>query len=52
MKPEISQYKVNLPLDVKDWLKTRAEASLRSQSAEMVFILREKMAAEQATTQK
>lgn len=37
------QFKLNLPADVKRWVQTRAAANMRSQSAEIVFALKEKM---------
>lgn len=42
---QIKQFKINLPEDVKRWVSRRAEENLRSQTAEIIFIIREKMAA-------
>ena len=43
--PPSKQYKLNLPADVKAWVAAMAAKNLRSQSAEIIFALREKMAA-------
>lgn len=40
---ETVQFKLAMPSDVKDWLAARAASSLRSQSAEIILILRERM---------
>lgn len=40
---EQKQLKINLPADVKNWLKDHARKNLRSQSSEIVLALREKM---------
>lgn len=37
------QFKINIPPDVKDWLAEQAHKNLRSQTAEIVLALREKM---------
>lgn len=37
------QFKLNLPDDVKRWVAGSAARNMRSQSAEIVFALREKM---------
>lgn len=37
------QFKLVLPLDVKDWLKAEAKRNLRSQSAQVVLCLRQAM---------
>lgn len=37
------QFKLNIPSDVKDWLAEQADKNLRSQTAEIVLALREKM---------
>lgn len=42
------QFKFSMPDHVKAWLASRAEKNLRSQSAEIVHMLTEKMEAEQA----
>lgn len=39
----IKQFKINLPEDVKRWVAERAAGNLRSQSAEIIFALRQKM---------
>lgn len=44
---EKKQFKMVLPADVKQWLARTAAKNLRSQSAEIVLALREKMEAEQ-----
>ncbi|TDX77744.1 Arc-like DNA binding dprotein [Neorhizobium sp. R1-B] len=38
-----SQFKLNMPQDVKQWLADEAERNLRSQTAEIVLALKEKM---------
>lgn len=37
------QFKLNLPLDVKEWLEAQAASNMRSQGAEIVVSLRERM---------
>jgi hypothetical protein len=37
------QFKINLPEDVKRWIAQEAEKNMRSQSAEIIFTLKEKM---------
>lgn len=37
------QVKINLPVDIKTWLEGEAAKNMRSQSAEIVFALKEKM---------
>lgn len=44
------QFKVMLPADVKAWLEAEAAKNVRSQGAEIVFILRDHMARSTATT--
>ena len=44
MVNETKQIKVNLPLDVKRWVAMEAAKNLRSQGAEIVLALKEKMA--------
>lgn len=39
------QYKLALPPDVKAWVEREAKVNLRSQSAQIVHILRKEMAA-------
>ncbi len=38
------QLKVNMPEDVKRWLAAEADRNMRSQTAEIVLALKEKMA--------
>ena len=40
---ETVQFKMNLPLDVKQWLEREAQATNRSQSAMVVTVLRAAM---------
>lgn len=40
---EVSQFKVNIPVDVKEWLAIEAARNMRSQTSEIVVALREKM---------
>ncbi|MTH36653.1 Arc domain-containing protein [Paracoccus limosus] len=42
------QFKLNIPTDVKSWVEEKALANLRSQGAEIVACLREKMQAADA----
>ncbi|WP_245430263.1 Arc domain-containing protein [Rhizobium tropici] len=37
------QVKIKLPVDIKKWVEGEAEKNMRSQSAEIVFALKEKM---------
>lgn len=37
------QMKIRLPEEVKEWLETRAKKNVRSQNAEIVFILKNEM---------
>ena len=46
-----SQFKVNMPDDVKRWIADQASANMRSQTAEIILALKEKMA-RQAETRK
>jgi hypothetical protein len=39
----VVQYKLNLPEDINRWIEKASVKSLRSKSAEIIFILREKM---------
>ena len=41
--PDVKQFKVLLPTDVKRWLAIQAATNLRSQNSEVVLALREKM---------
>jgi len=45
------QFKVNMPEDVKEWLAKEARQNMRSQTAEIVLALKEKMG-RQASMQK
>lgn len=45
MTRQDAQMRIRVPEDVKDWLKRESAQNLRTQSAEIVFALREKMAA-------
>ena len=40
---ELTQMKINLPAEIKAWLAAEAAKNLRSQSAEIIFALKEKM---------
>lgn len=44
------QFKLNLPREVKRWLEEQAKANIRSQGAEVVSILRERMERAEPTT--
>lgn len=39
----MKQFKLTIPNEIKEWLADRAERNLRSQSAEIILALREKM---------
>lgn len=43
MAKDDPQMKIRLPADVKEWLAEAARRNLRSQTAEIVLALREKM---------
>jgi hypothetical protein len=43
MTEEAKQFKLSIPLEIKRWLAVEAARNLRSQSAEIVIALREKM---------
>lgn len=45
------QFKLNIPNDVKEWLADQAHRNMRSQTAEIVLALKEKMG-RQAETKK
>lgn len=45
----VSQFKLNIPSDVKEWLAGQAEQNMRSQTAEIVLALKEKMSREAET---
>lgn len=38
-------YKLNLPIDVKEWLVRESKKNLRSQSNEVIIAIRERMKA-------
>ena len=40
---EIQQYKINLPMDVKEFLDEQAKKNVRSRSGELIKIVRDKM---------
>lgn len=42
------QFKLRIPPDIKRWVAAQAERNLRSQGAEIIMALREKMEAEHA----
>lgn len=39
----MKQFKLTIPTEIKEWLADQAERNLRSQSAEIILALREKM---------
>lgn len=41
------QFKLNIPEEVKAWLSQEAERNMRSQTAEIVLALKEKMGRQQ-----
>ena len=47
----VIQYKLNLPEDVKAWVKRTAKRNLRSQSAQIIMCLPREMAKEAAETE-
>lgn len=48
MSEQAKQFKLKLPADIDQWIEQGAGKSLRSKSAEIVFLLREKMENEKA----
>lgn len=44
----MSRFPLDLPSDAKAWVRTRAKASGRSQNSEIVWILKQAMAADPA----
>jgi hypothetical protein len=48
MSEQAKQFKLKLPADIDQWIEQGAEKSLRSKSAEIVYLLREKMENEKA----
>lgn len=47
MNQEKKQYKILMPVGVKDWLSAEAAKNMRSISSEIIFILNEKMSSTQ-----
>lgn len=43
MRVHQKQFKLNIPDEVKDWLAEQARQNMRSQTAEIVLALKEKM---------
>jgi hypothetical protein len=43
MSDDTKQFKLNLPVEIDRWIEERAAKSLRSKSAEIIFILKDKM---------
>jgi hypothetical protein len=52
MQESDAQLRIRLPRDIKDWLAEEAKKNLRTQSAEVTVLLREKMAAQEGAAQK
>ncbi len=48
MTKESKQFKLNIPAELEKWIEQESVKSLRSKSAEIIFILREKMEKEKA----
>lgn len=44
MKRSDPQMRIRLPVDVKKWLEKEASRNMRTQNAELVMAIREKMA--------
>lgn len=44
-----TQFKVNIPEEVKQWLAAEAAKNLRSQTAEVILALKEKMRSQTQT---
>lgn len=42
---DVVPLKINIPTEIKNWLSAEAKRNLRSQSAEIVLALRDKMLA-------
>lgn len=51
MREPTTQLKLNIPLNVKAWLEEQADRNMRSQNAEVVLALKERMKS-QTITQK
>lgn len=47
---EDGQFRLRMPEDIKDWIRVRAKANMRSMTAEIIFILNEKMENEKSAT--
>lgn len=43
------QLKIKLPADIKKWIEDEAQKNMRSQNAEIVFALKEKMDRQKAS---
>lgn len=43
----MKQFKLIIPTEIKEWLADQAERNLRSQSAEIILALRERMEREE-----
>lgn len=43
MAVERQQFKLAIPVDIKDWLENESAKNMRSQSAEILLAIREKM---------
>ena len=43
MKEDRKQFKIAIPLEIKRWLAIEAAKNMRSQSAEIILAVREKM---------
>lgn len=49
MMSKSQQFKLQIPMDVKSWLAEQARKNMRSQTAEIVLALKEKMGREAET---
>lgn len=45
----VTQFKINLPSEVKHWLAEQAEKNMRSQTSEIILALKEKMSRQSET---
>lgn len=43
MNTETKQFKISIPTEIKRWLAIQAATNMRSQSAEIILALKEKM---------
>ena len=50
MKSADTQVRIRLPNDLKAWVEKEAKKNLRSVNAEVVFVLRDRMAEQQPST--